>query len=70
MKDYQHLPSDWTTETAPGVFSITKDNAAHSDAGNFTLIVSTFFSNPMYKTSTATTTLDVLGKSRYCFYIP
>ena len=69
MKDAQRLPSDWTQKTAPGVFFITKESAVYNDAGNFTLALSiTSFSNPLYKTATATTTLDVLGESRFCFY--
>ena len=67
MKNGQHLSFDWTPKTAPGVFSITKESAVYSDAGNFTLALSiTSFSNPLYKTTAATTTLDVLGESRVC----
>ena len=58
-KDSQGLPSGWSAH----VLSIRKPSAVHSDIGSYTLSVSTpSLSNPFYRSTTATTTLDVLGK--------
>ena len=64
MKDDRPLTKDWSQAyTAGGLISISKQNVAYSDIGNYTLVVSTpSFSNPLFKTTTTTTALDVLGK--------
>ena len=65
MKDGQALPSGWTQNAVHGVISISKQNPVYSDIGTYTLNVSTpWFSNPLYQSTTASTTLDVLGKCR------
>ena len=64
-KDGQALPSGWTQNAVPGVISISKQSPVYSDIGTYTLNVSTpSFSNPLYQSTTASTTLDVLGKCR------